>query len=162
MKAFAWVLGISVLCAGGVSAEELGGVNEAVALEEVAVVNDPPNAWEEFRDAVGVIDPTVEAVYNVEQGEWTVGTSGSLYDFTDNAVYLGRIKAGYLASNSAYAGVDVDLPNLVARYLEGRWPQADRLLEAVAKYATVGAILGYDFDAEAVVYGPTFGATVRF
>lgn len=127
-----------------------------------AVVNDPPSAADSAKHVVDVLNPTVEAVYNIEAGQWQVGTSASLYDFQSNAIHLGRIKAGYLSANAFYGGVDVDLPGLAQRYLGGKWSQLDTVLDAVSKYGSTGMIVGYDVDANDIAWGPSFGATVRF
>ena len=133
-----------------------------LVVDEPSLMNDAPNAWEEFKKSVDILEPTVEMVYDFHQQEWEVGTSASLYSFTSNAVHLGRIKAGYLASNAPYAGVDVDLPGFVTRFLGGKWTQVDKVLGVVGKYASTGFVAGYDVEAAEVIYGPTFGATLRF
>lgn len=138
-------------------------MGESVEVEaEPAIVNDVPNAQQEAKDIIDVLNPTIEAVYNVEAGAWQVGTSASLYDFKSNNIHLGRIKAGYLSANAFYGGVDVDVPGLVSRYVGGRWSQLDAILDQLSKYGSTGYIVGYDVDAEDVVHGPTFGATLRF
>lgn len=130
--------------------------------DEPAVINDAPNAASEATDIIDLLSPTVEAVYDVDSGEWGVGTSASLYEFTSNDIHLGRIKGGYLSTNAFYAGVDVDIPGLVARTLDGKWVQLDTILRALAEYGSTGYVIGRDVDANKTFHGPTFGATLRF
>lgn len=136
---------------------------DAVVMDtEPAVVNDAPNAQQEAVDLIDVLNPTIEAIYDFEGGEWHVGTSASVYDFTSHAIHLGRLKAGYMSANAFYGGVDVDVPGLVSRYLGGRWGQLDTVLETTSKYGSFGYIVGYDPDASRIRHGISLGATVRF
>jgi hypothetical protein len=144
------------------SPESAMEVTAAAEDSETAPVNDAINAKDEAKDLVDVLNPTVEAIYNVQDDEWHVGTSASLYDFESNSIHLGRIKVGYLSANAFYGGVDVDLPGIVSRYIGGNWEQLDVVLEKLSKYGSFGYIGGYDVDAERVVHGPSFGATWRF
>ena len=131
-------------------------------VDEPAIVNSIPNAWDEFKAVVDVLAPTAEAIYDFRSETWGFGTSGSLYEFTSNNIHLGRIKAGYLSTNAPYAGVDVDAPGLVARYLSGKWSQLDTVLTVLSKYGSTGYVLGYDLNADEIVHGFSFGATLRF
>ena len=127
-----------------------------------AVVNDPPNAWQEFQNTVNALSPTVEAVYDVHSETWGVGTSASLWNFTSHDIHLGRIKSGYLATNVGYVGADADLPGLALRYVGGRWEQLDTILGVLSKYGSTGYIVGYDTESDHIAHGPTFGASLRF
>lgn len=131
-------------------------------IEEPAIVNDVPNAWDEFKAVVDVLAPTAEMIYDFKAESWGFGTSGSVYEFTSNNIHLGRLKAGYLSTNSAYAGADVDLPGLVARYLGGRWAQLDTILGVVSRYASTGYVIGYDVNEGEILHGFSLGATLRF
>ena len=131
-------------------------------VDEPAVVNSLPNAWGVFKAVVVVLAPTAEMIYDFEADALGFGTSGSVYEFTSNNVHLGRIKAGYLSTNTAYAGVDVDFPGVVSRYLQGRWAQLDTILGVVGKYASTGYVLGYDTNEDRLVHGISLGATLRF
>lgn len=131
-----------------------------VARAEDAVLNPP--VIDKLKATIDTLRPTAELVYEIESGEWTSGLSASLYSFTSNQVHLGRIKGGYLSSNALYTGVDVDLPGIALRYLGDKWPQANTVLESLAKYSSVGYIAGYEFEGDDLVHGPTFGATLRF
>ena len=127
-----------------------------------AVLNEPSLAATTTKDMVNTTAPTAEVVYNIGQDRWDVGLSASLYNFTSHQIHLGRVKSGYLSSNTPYAGLDVDLPGVLTRYVAGWAPALDDALQPVAKYSAVGLIVGYDVEGDELAYGPSFGATLRF
>lgn len=134
----------------------------AYAEETPAVLNAPREAATEAKDVVNRVAPTAEAIYNIGQDRWDVGLSASLYNVTSSDVHLGRVKSGYLSSNTPYVGLDVDVPGVLTRYVAGWAPSLDGALQTVAKYSAVGVIVGYDVEGDEVAYGPSFGATLRF
>ena len=130
--------------------------------DKPAMVNEPTSAAKQATDVIDVLEPTLEAVWNIEAEEWAMGTSLSVYDFQSHNIFLGRVKTGYLSSNAFYGGIDVDLPGIVDRYMHGGWPHVEKVFSAVAEYARVGYIVGYDLEADNLVHGPSFGASWRF
>ena len=133
-----------------------------------AVLNDAPAALSVLKQAIDKLDPQYETVYDVLNGGFTQGISGSLYDFTSNEIHVASLRAGVATGVAAYAGVSLDLPGLTKRLLPdavesiGSTAPLNAVWSVVGRYARVGVVGGFSWDHEDPMIGITAGAALTF
>ena len=133
--------------------------------DEPTVLESPSNAFERFKKAVGVLDPQVEWIFDLKDGDWETGYSAALWHIKSNQFNLASVRAGYAVSETVYGGIKLDLPGITNRYLPEfvkSTPVLDKLLEVSNKYAAVGVVAGYDSQENEPMYGFSVGGSVKF
>lgn len=122
-----------------------------------------PKYLQRIRDIINSAEPRGEAFWNWETNEWSAGVSASvlpIYGYAD-------LKIGMSIDKTPYFGIDADLftlgevllPAKVKELLSG----VPQVIQNFARdYARVGIVGGYSWDEEDAVYGPTFGASLKW
>lgn len=117
--------------------------------DEPAVLNEPGNAWDNFKQAVSVLEPSADVLWNVADDDFHVGSSVRLFTmeqwkpvrWLDNRWGWSETKIGYSTLSLALdrvTGVDV------------------------LKHAHLSTFGGRDFSDSEWVYGLSAGAKGTF
>ena len=143
MKKLLLVLGMVILAAGPVLADE------------PAIVNDPGNAWENVKNALGMAEPSADVLFDTQDGTFKFGSSIRLYSIENvsekiHVPFLSDldVRVGWLETKGAYATLSLDL---------ARATGVDAL-----KFVHLGWYGGRSFDDHTWDTGPIAGAKVSF
>ena len=122
-----------------------------------------PKYLQNIRDIINSVEPRGEAFWNWESNEWSPAVSASvlpIYGYAD-------LKIGLSVDKTPYFGIDTDLftvgevllPAKLKELLSG----VPQVIQIMARdYARVGVVGGYSWDENDAVYGPTFGASLKW
>ena len=133
-----------------------------------AVLNDPTQTVSIVKEVINKIQPSYETVWDVYNGDFYQGVSGSLYTFTSRDIPIASLRLGASTGMSIYGGVSLDVPGITKRLVPGMIEEKatlsplDTVWSFVGKYARVGVVGGYSWDHEDPVLGVTAGAAVTF
>ena len=126
----------------------LGG---AAFADEPAIVNDPPNAWDNFKRAINVVEPSGDVLYSSLDGDFKYGSSIRLYTlerFNVPVVNDMDVRLGWLADQGSYLTLALALDRVTGN--------------PALRYVSVGLSGGRDFQDDEWLLGPTFSAKLTF
>ena len=141
---------------------------DSVLAPDPAVLNEPVESVNLVKEIINRINPSYETVWDVYNGEFSQGISGSLYNFTSRTIPIASVRLGASTGMAIYSGVSLDLPGLSRRFIPQTVQTAaetsplDTIWGFVGKYARVGLVAGYSWDQHDPVIGITAGAALSF
>lgn len=146
---------------GSVAPEPFFGTEKAAA-----VLNAPGVALNVGKAATNIFEPGVEHLYDID-GEWRTGVSMAIYTYSRNDLPLVSLRAGYIVDYAPYISVPIQFQNIAKRWTPD---SADKVLDAVGKYAIIGPFIGYNIDKQedgnqndgGLIYGASVGAKLSF
>ena len=117
--------------------------------DEPAVVNDPSNAWDNFKQAVSVLEPSVDVLHNAADNDFHVGSSVRLFTLEQwKYTKWVDLRVGWSETKIGYGTLSLAL---------------DRVTGVdVLKHAHLGFWGGRDFDGDEFGYGLIAGAKGSF
>lgn len=121
--------------------------------DEPAIVNAPGNAYENFKRAIGTVEPSADAMWNANGREFKVGSSIRLYSLEKVRFPVVNdldFRLGWFETVGLYGTFSLALDRVTGK--------------DVLKYVHVGWMFGADFDQEGSkwVTGPVVGAKLAF
>ena len=136
--------------------------------EEAGVLNDPGQTVSLAKAIINRINPSYETVWDVANGDFYQGVSGSLYQFTSRQIPIASLRLGVSTGMAIYGGTSLDVPGLTRRFLPSAIKDAastgplDEVWAVIGKYGRVGIVGGYSWDHADPVLGVTAGAAFTF
>ena len=135
MKKFLLIAAVLLSCAGVVRADE------------PAIVNEPANAWENFRKVLETAEPSGDALFDISNGEFRVGSSIRLYTFERVHVPVVNdldLRLGWMETQGLYGTLSLALDRVTGK--------------EVLKHVHVGWYGGRQFNEEDWMTGVVGGA----
>lgn len=133
----------------------LVGITGMAFADEPAIVNNPGNAWDNVKKALGTAEPSADILFDTQDGSFKVGSSIRLYSIENVSEKIHvpfisdlDVRVGWLETKGAYATLSLDL---------ARATGVDAL-----KYVHLGWYGGRSFDDHTWDTGPIAGAKVSF
>ena len=133
-----------------------------------AVLNNPAETVSVVKQIINRIQPSYETVWDVNNGDFYQGVSGSLYNFTSKEIPIASLRLGASTGMAIYGGVSLDLPGLTKRLVPSvvastvSTSPMVTIWSFIGKYGRVGFVGGYSWDHDDPVVGVTAGAAFTF
>ena len=132
------------------------------------MLNDPEQTVSMAKALINRIQPSYETLWDLYNGEFSQGMSGSLFHFTSRTIPIASLRLGASTGMALYGGASLDLPGIATRFIPAmvktpaETTPLDTVWSVVGKYARVGVVGGYSWDAEDPLIGITAGAALSF
>lgn len=119
--------------------------------DEPAVINEPGNAWDNFRRVISMAEPSADLIFDTQDGDFKLGSSIRLYTAEKLSIPVVNdldARLGWLTDKGAYLTLSLALDRVTGK--------------DILKYAHIGFAGGRDFSEDSWFVGPVAGAKISF